>query len=630
MKKTLISNVVLFLVLLCTGLGVQAQIGMGTPTPRGALDINRPTTNTWGLVLPTNSSTNNIVNPMGGNVAVGTLMYDSTLDCMRVYRSSGWSDCVCICPAAGTITTLNCSGGTFAGTLLSGNSANGANGTIPYTGGSGGTYSAFSVASTGVTGLTLSIAAGSFASGNGSLSYIINGTPSASGTASFAITIGGQSCMLTLSVASGGTVTALDCSSGTSAGTLMSGTAASGVSGTILYTGGNGGAYNAYSVSSIGVSGLTLNISVGSFASGAGSLSYTITGTPSASGTASFPIVIGGQSCVLTRTVSVTGTITTLDCSGGTSSGNLVSGTAANGVSGTILYTGGNGGAYSALNISSTGVTGLTLSVTAGSFASGSGSLSYTITGTPSGTGTASFAVIVGGKSCTLTKTVNNTKNIVWGYTGQYPIGASSVATFNTQMQTAANYGTSGIVKANVTFTDVTSDMSSLTATQLYNKYSVIYLSVVDPSAADAQKLYDYVTMGGVLFVGYDIAIGSVMLQKFGGTGSVGTINAPTTFSTNSDSINNGVFGDVRNNSTLSNTYPSGIITSSQLPSGARIIATVPSNSSVATFITGTGGRAIFVFDELAYLASGTVIDTPNEIYFHNLVAYAISLARSF
>ncbi len=407
MKKTLISNVVLFLVLLCTGLGVRAQIGMGTPTPRGALDINRPTTNTWGLVLPTNSSTNNIVNPMGGNVAVGTLMYDSTLDCMRLYRSSGWSDCVCICPSSsGTVTSLDCSGGTSTGTLLSGTAASGANGTIPYMGGNGGTYSAFSVASTGVTGLTLSIAAGSFASGLGSLNYTITGTPSGSGTASFPIVIGGQSCILTRTVSSPGIITTLNCSGGSPSGTLVSGIAASGVNGTIAYTGGNGGTYNAFSTSSTGITGLTLNISAGTFASGTGNLNYTITGTPSGSGTASFAITIGGQSCTLTRTVTSPGTITALNCSSSTSSGTLISGTAASGVNGTIPYTGGNGGGYSSISVASTGVTGLTLNITADSFAFGAGSLNYTITGTPSAAGTASFAITIGGQSCTLTRSI--------------------------------------------------------------------------------------------------------------------------------------------------------------------------------------------------------------------------------
>jgi hypothetical protein len=38
--------------------------------------------------------------------------------------------------------------------------------------------------------------------GAGSLIYAITGTPASAGTATFAITVGGQSCNLTLSVAS--------------------------------------------------------------------------------------------------------------------------------------------------------------------------------------------------------------------------------------------------------------------------------------------------------------------------------------------------------------------------------------------------------------------------------------------
>jgi uncharacterized protein (TIGR02145 family) len=51
-----------------------------------------------------------------------------------------------------------------------------------------------------VTGLTATLAAGTFANMAGSLTYTITGTPSASGTASFALNIGGQSCNLNLAV----------------------------------------------------------------------------------------------------------------------------------------------------------------------------------------------------------------------------------------------------------------------------------------------------------------------------------------------------------------------------------------------------------------------------------------------
>jgi hypothetical protein len=75
-------------------------------------------------------------------------------------------------------------------------------------------------------------------------------------------------------------------------------------------------------------------------------------------------------------------------------------------VSSSVPYTGGNGGSYNGQTVNSTGVTGLTATLTAGNFANGAGSLTYTITGTPASSGTASFAISIGGQSCTFTDTV--------------------------------------------------------------------------------------------------------------------------------------------------------------------------------------------------------------------------------
>lgn len=89
MKKTLIT-LILFISSIVFG-----QIGMSNPNPRGALDINKDTTNTMGLVLPTNSDVNNIITPQGGNVIPGTIIYDSAQDCVRYYKKiDQWSDCV--------------------------------------------------------------------------------------------------------------------------------------------------------------------------------------------------------------------------------------------------------------------------------------------------------------------------------------------------------------------------------------------------------------------------------------------------------------------------------------------------------------------------------------------------------
>jgi uncharacterized protein (TIGR02145 family) len=116
------------------------------------------------------------------------------------------------------------------------------------------------------------------------------------------------------------------------------------------------------------------------------------------------------------------GSLTTLTCASSTDYGTLTIDVVASGVSSTIPYTGGNGGTHSGQTVTSTGVTGLTATLTAGSFASGSDSLTYTITGTPASDGTASFAIDIGGQTCTLTRTVNASftcgDDVTWTYNG--------------------------------------------------------------------------------------------------------------------------------------------------------------------------------------------------------------------
>jgi len=79
---------------------------------------------------------------------------------------------------------------------------------VPYTGGNGGPHNGQTVTSTGVSGLTATLTAGSFASGANSLTYAISGTPAASGLASFALDIGGQTCTLNIPVDCGAYVAA--------------------------------------------------------------------------------------------------------------------------------------------------------------------------------------------------------------------------------------------------------------------------------------------------------------------------------------------------------------------------------------------------------------------------------------
>jgi uncharacterized protein (TIGR02145 family) len=190
---------------------------------------------------------------------------------------------------------------------------------------------------------------------------------------------------------------------------LTSDQPASGVSVSVPYTGGNGGTHSGQAVNSTGVTGLTATLAAGSFANGAGNLVYTITGTPAANGPAVFVLNIGGQNCELVLTVQAgeySGTISTLVCSCPKITGTLKNGQPAAGVNSVISYTGGNNSAYGSQVVASTGVTGLYATVAAGNFNSGSGELSYAISGTPTSSGTANFAVNVAGKNCTLSMTV--------------------------------------------------------------------------------------------------------------------------------------------------------------------------------------------------------------------------------
>ncbi|MFN5182441.1 MAG: hypothetical protein ACK5D5_05410 [Bacteroidota bacterium] len=106
------------------------------------------------------------------------------------------------------------------------------------------------------------------------------------------------------------------------------------------------------------------------------------------------------------RCIKEVATVGSLGCNNYILIGNLISGLSASSVTVSVPYTGGNGGCISTQSFSSTGVTGLTATLTSGVINSGSGTLTFNITGTPTTSGTASFTISVGGQSCTFTITV--------------------------------------------------------------------------------------------------------------------------------------------------------------------------------------------------------------------------------
>lgn len=207
---------------------------------------------------------------------------------------------------APSISALDCSTATFSGTATSGTSYTGT-ASITYSGGNGSEYTeGTAVPSTGVTGLTATLSAGTLSSGSGTAGFVITGTPVTAGTAHFAVSLGGQSCDLSLTVvASKASISSL-----TSTTTLANGTNGIAYSGnaTLSYTGGNGGTYEASTASSTGVEGLTATLAAGTLASGSGTLVYTISGTPTSVGTATFNLSLGGQTYTVTIVVGASAT----------------------------------------------------------------------------------------------------------------------------------------------------------------------------------------------------------------------------------------------------------------------------------------------------------------------------------
>jgi hypothetical protein len=249
----------------------------------------------WSSTI-SGSLSKRLTGPSSGYIGIGSFYraLGSSVRCIKDTSSPSLQ---------GTINTLDCGSSINNGSLISVTESSGVSSSVPYTGGNGGSYNGQTVASTGVTGLTATLTAGAFANGNGNLTYIITGTPTSSGTASFTLIIGGKTCILNRQVLPNpANITALYCNYSTTIGTVIQGNATS-LLRSIPYAGGNGGEYQQQVVASTGVTGLTASLPEGTLATGSGNLIYSITGTATGTGIANFEINFGGQNCVLSVNV---------------------------------------------------------------------------------------------------------------------------------------------------------------------------------------------------------------------------------------------------------------------------------------------------------------------------------------
>ena len=79
------------------------NVGIGTTTPEGALDVKSTTT---GLVVPRVANTAAVVNPQGGAIPNGTLIYDLSSNCIKAYENSSWTSCLSLVPPSPSETVL--------------------------------------------------------------------------------------------------------------------------------------------------------------------------------------------------------------------------------------------------------------------------------------------------------------------------------------------------------------------------------------------------------------------------------------------------------------------------------------------------------------------------------------------
>ena len=107
---------------------------------------------------------------------------------------------------------------------------------------------------------------------------------------------------------------------------------------------------------------------------------------------------------------TVSASISSLDCSSLIITGVLKKDSLANGVSFRMNYSGGNGKSFLAQTISSTGVTGLTASLVAGTLSNGTGFINFEVSGKPVSEGDAIFALNFGGKTCSVIMSVSGSQ----------------------------------------------------------------------------------------------------------------------------------------------------------------------------------------------------------------------------
>lgn len=192
MKKLLLS------VTLLLSATIYSQVGIGTSSPNSSAMLDVFATNKGILVprvaLTSSTDQSTILSPATGLLAYNTGAAGLNFNGYVYWNGYEWrsfDDKSIVNP---TITGLTCSASSiFPSTFTAGVPYSGTL-TVPYTGGNGGKYNSPSTFTQ--NGLTFSLNAGNLNSGNGSITYSVNGTPDFSSPSTISVPINflGNSC----------------------------------------------------------------------------------------------------------------------------------------------------------------------------------------------------------------------------------------------------------------------------------------------------------------------------------------------------------------------------------------------------------------------------------------------------
>jgi gliding motility-associated-like protein len=167
------------------------------------------------------------------------------------------------------------------------------------------------------------------------------------------------------------------------------------------YKSGNGSSYLGFNLASEQVGGLTMSLLPGKLNKGNGSLELEIKGIPDKVGEAIFPLKFGTKECkILLSVKNLPPLLSSLDCNNIVINPKVIGSKIDYSGELRINYSGGNNKKNNAINLSSTGISGLKLTSDSLFLSSSGGIITLNLSGKADSVGYANFDLTIGEKFC--------------------------------------------------------------------------------------------------------------------------------------------------------------------------------------------------------------------------------------